>query len=189
MRNSWNRKGWRPLSAALGVSALALLSGCDWFGGSTPADLLKMRPGADKDVPVSAVLPPPPSGQQYGPPVVPVDEARGGSQIGSVVAASGGQKAQIEKQQKDELAQEQRERASREKAAREAKEAEKNAAPGKQASTSGDKPGEPPTQPVAPPREAVTGTPVPPPAADSAPATPPANPPAVPPADAKPAGS
>lgn len=166
--------GWKGLSAALGVSALAVLSGCDWFGGSTPADLLKMRPGAEKDVPVSSVLPPPPPGQQYGPPVIPVDSTQGGPQIGSVVAATGGQKAQIEKQEKEEQARDEQERAAREKAAREAKETTPSGPPG-------DRPGEPPTQPVAPDRGTVTGAPMAPPPADGAPAGPPS--------DAKPAGS
>lgn len=161
--------------ALVGLSTLALLSGCDWFGGSsTPADMLKLRPGAEKDVPVSSVLPPPPAGQQYGPPVTPVDATS--PQIGSVVAASGGQKAQIEKMTKDELAREEQERQARDKAME-----EENKNKERQAN---NKAGEPPTQPVAPPREAVTGTPVPPPA-DAAPAASPAGAPA----DAKPAGS
>ncbi len=171
------------LYAVLGVSALALLSGCDWFGSSTPADMAKLRPGAERDVPASSALPPPAAGQQYGAPVSPVDDTRNAPQIGSVVAPSGGQKAQLEKQEKDELAREEQDRAAREKAAREAKEAEKNAAPAKEATTTGDKPGEPPTQPVAPARGPVSSAPVPPPD------TGPSDVPAGPPNDAKPAGS
>ena len=109
-----------------------------------------------------------------GPPVTPVDATS--PQIGSVVAASGGQKAQHEKMKKDELAREEQERQARDKAL----EAEKSS----QERQANNKTSEPPTQPVAPPREAVTGTPVPPPA-DAAPAAPPAGAPA----DAKPAGS
>ncbi|SJZ51602.1 hypothetical protein SAMN02745126_01446 [Enhydrobacter aerosaccus] len=165
------------LYAVVGMASLALLSGCDWFGSSTPADMMKLRPGAEKDVPVSSTLPPPPTNQQYGPPVVPVDETRETRQIGSVVAATGGQKAQKEKLDKEERARDEQDRAASERAASE-RAAQDRA---KSANTSGDKPGEPPTQPVAPPRGSVTGTPMAPPAGDNAPAGPPA--------DAKPAGT
>lgn len=177
MRSSSNRIGKGCVRGMLAVSMAALISGCDWFDSSTPVDMGKLRPGLDRDVPVGASLPPPPAGQQYDPPIAPVDTMRNTPRIGSIVPESGGQKAQLEKQEKEEEARDAQERESREKAENAAKEADKNAVSGKRANTTA---GEPPTQPVAPPRAPVTGTPVPPPATGPLPA---------PAADAKPSGS
>ena len=171
MRNQRSKIRTGCLRGILGVSALALLSGCGWFGGSTPADMTKARPGAEVDVPVSSTLPPPPANPQYDPPIAPVDSMRDAPKIGSIVPESGGQKAQLEKQEKEDQARDAEERENREKAdkaAKEAEDAEKNT-PGKQATTSGDKASEPPTQPVAAPSAPVTSAPVPPPATDAAP--------------------
>jgi hypothetical protein len=176
MQGSRSRIGKGCVCGVFAVSMAALLSGCDWFDSSTPVDMGKLRPGLDRDVPVSASLPPPPAGQQYDPAIAPVDTMRNTPQIGSIVPESGGQKAQLEKQEKEEEARDAQEREAREKADNAAKEADKNAASGKQANTTA---GEPPTQPVAPPRAPVTGTPVPPPANGPLPA----------PAGAKPPGS
>ncbi len=178
MQNSGSRIRGRLLGA-LGVSALALMSGCSWFERSTPADMAKVRPGAEQNVPVSSSLPPPPSDQRYDPPIAPVDDTRNTPKIGSIVPESGGQKAQLEKQEKEDEARDTQEREAREKADRAAKEADQNA-PGKQATT------EPPTQPVGPQRAPVTSTPVPPPSAEPAPSGPAAQP--TPPASAKPSG-
>jgi hypothetical protein len=171
MRNSRSKIRTGCLRGILGVSVLALLSGCGWFGGSTPADMTKARPGAERDVPVSATLPPPPANQQYDASIAPVDSMRDTPKIGSIVPESGGQKAQLEKQEKEEQARDAEERENREKADKAAKEAEdaEKAASGKQATTSGDKASEPPTQPVAAPPAPVTSAPVPPPAPDAAP--------------------
>jgi hypothetical protein len=184
--------GWPQ--AALAASVLSLLSGCGWLGiggSSLPADMAKARPGAERDVQPTAVLPPPPANQQYDPAIAPVDDMRNAPQIGSIVAASGGQAAQLEKQAKEEAAQDAQERAAREKAEAAAKEAEKDAAKtsgaAREATATGDQPAQPPTQPVAPSRGAVNGTPMPSPA-DSGPSTP-SNPPVGPNAQTKPAGT
>jgi hypothetical protein len=176
----------RCLRGLFGVSILAVLSGCGWFdSSSSPADMTKARPGAEQNVPVSASLPPPPANQQYDPPIAPVDDMRDTPKIGSIVPESGGQKAQIEKQEKEEAERDAQEREAREKAENAAKEAEKDA--GGKAPAAGGTTGEPPTQPIAPPPGPVTSMPVPPPSAEPTPATPAA--PATPPANAKPAGS
>lgn len=185
MQNRRSRIAAGCFHGLVGVSVLALLSGCGWFDSSSPADMAKVRPGAEQNVPVSASLPPPAANQQYDPPIAPVDDMRDTPKIGSIVAESGGQKAQIEKQDKEEAARDAEEREAREKAEKAAKEAEMDTA-GKQANTTGDKAGEPPTQPVAPPPAPVTSTPVPPPSTGAAPAAPTAP---TPPAGAKPAGS
>jgi len=186
MRNSRSKIRTGCLRGILGVSVLALLSGCGWFGGSTPADMTKARPGAERDVPVSATLPPPPANQQYDASIAPVDSMRDTPKIGSIVPESGGQKAQLEKQEKEEQARDAEERENREKAdkaAKEAEDAEKDAS-GKQATTSGGKAGGgSPTQPVAAPPAPVTSTPMPPPDAT------PGAPLPVPPAGTKPSGS
>jgi hypothetical protein len=181
------------LQAALAVSALGLLSGCGWLGiggSSTPADMAKARPGVEREVQPSAALPPPPANQQYDPPIAPVDDMRSTPAIGSIVAASGGQAAQLEKQAKEEAEQDAQDRAARAKADAAAKEAEKDAAktPGaaREATTTGDQPGEAPTQPVGPPRGAVNGAPMPPPTDSGAS---PSNPPVGPNAQTKPAGT
>jgi hypothetical protein len=186
MQNPWSRVTKRCLRVTLGVSIFATLSGCGWFGSSSPADMTKARPGAELNVPVSASLPPPPANQQYDPPIAPVDDMRDTPKIGSIVPESGGQKAQIEKQEKEEAERDAQEREAREKAENAEKEAEKDAAGGKQATTAGDKAGGPATQPIAPPPGPVTSTPVPPPSAEPTSATPAA--PATPPGNAKPAG-
>lgn len=170
MRNLRSKIRTGCLRGLAGVSVLALLSGCGWFGSSTPADMTKARPGAEVDVPVSSTLPPPPANPQYDPPIAPVDSMRDTPKIGSIVPESGGQKAQLEKQEKEDQARDTEERENREKADKAAKEAEdaEKAASGKQATTSGDKASEPPTQPVAAPPAPVTSAPVPP-ASDAAP--------------------
>ena len=64
---------WRSL---LGVSALALLSGCGWFGGGTQLDSQKARPGADRNVAGSGALPSANPGRQYEPGFAATDETR-----------------------------------------------------------------------------------------------------------------
>ena len=60
----------------LSVSALALLAGCDWFGSSTPANTVSVRPGAERQVQATSSLPPAGSGRQYDTSLAPVDETR-----------------------------------------------------------------------------------------------------------------
>src|SRR5882757_9824148 len=86
----------------LGVSACALLAGCGWFGGGAPANSAKVRPGADRKAAASGALPTASPGRQYEQGVAAADETRGTTpQIGSIVAAKGGQKAQREAAEKD----------------------------------------------------------------------------------------
>ena len=90
-----SRRLWFGL---IGVSTLAILAGC---GGNAPVPTAKARPGADAQVPASASLPAASSGRQYDSGFAPLDETRGGTQIGSVVPAKGGQKAQKEAVEKE----------------------------------------------------------------------------------------
>ena len=86
----------------LGVSSLALLSGCGWFDGGPPAGSAKLRPGADRQIQASGALPSGNPGQQYEQGISAADETRGQQpQIGSIVAAKGGQKAQREAADKE----------------------------------------------------------------------------------------
>jgi len=88
---------WRCL---LAVSTFALLAGCDWFGGGSPVG--KARPGVDRQIAPTGTLPSASPGHAVEPGVSPVDETRGSTpQIGSVVAAKGGQRAQKEAAEKD----------------------------------------------------------------------------------------
>lgn len=114
MQNRRSRIATGCFHGLAGVSVLALLSGCGWFDSSSPADMAKVRPGAEQNVPVSASLPPPAANQQYDPPIAPVDDMRDTPKIGSIVPESGGQKAQIEKQDKEEAARDAEEREARE---------------------------------------------------------------------------
>src|SRR5216683_4586644 len=148
----------------LGVSALALLAGCDWFGSSTPANTAKVRPGAERQVQATSSLPSASSGRQYDTSVAPaVDETRSGPKIGSIVADKGGQKAQLEAAAKEAAERDKQAREAREKAAQEA--AERKANEPKESKEPKARPNEPPTQPSVPPPAPVTTAPVPPPSA------------------------
>jgi cell division protein FtsN len=179
MRRFTNRAVRSCSYGALGISALALLSGCGWFD-STPVHLDKLRPGAERAMSPTTALPPPAAGQNYDAGGALIDESRGGPAIGSIVAASGGQKAQLDKAEKEQAERDKQDRLAREKASQNLKTADKNANQKTGQSTvnantnvngnvTGDKPGEPPTQPVAPARAPVTSAPVPPPTTDAAP--------------------
>jgi outer membrane protein OmpA-like peptidoglycan-associated protein len=162
----------------LGVSALALLAGCDWIGGSTPVGP-PPRPGAEKAVQPSASLPPGPVNPQYDAGVVSGDD-RAAPAIGSIIAPKGGQKAQreaIEKEQaerdrKDREARLEREAADKEEKAREKPEGTTPAAapvgapPVGAGTITSDQ--TPVSAPVAPPAP-VTAAPVAPPSAAPAP--------------------
>jgi hypothetical protein len=106
---------WRGL---LAVSTLALLTGCSWFGGGD-APVGKARPGADRQIAPTGTLPSANAGRQSEQTVVPADETRGSTpQVGSIVSAKGGQKAQKEAADKaaaerDAKAREQRDAADR----------------------------------------------------------------------------
>ncbi len=151
MGGQGNTIGRLHLYGLLGVSTLALLAGCDWFGGGT-SNTAKVRPGAERQVTVSGSLPSASAGRQ--------DETRG-PQIGSVVATKGGQKAQLEGAAKEAAERDKQAREAREKADKEAAERKAN------------KPEEPPTQPTVPPPAPVTTAPVPPPPGPATDAAPP----------------
>ena len=117
----------------LGVSAMALLSGCGWFGDSTPSGP-GARPGVDRRAPASGALPPA-SGQQYDSGIAASDPV-GTPQIGSVVPGKGGQKAQkeaVEKEAAERDAKEREERDKRDAEERDAKAKEQPEEPAKKA--------------------------------------------------------
>src|SRR5258708_2740775 len=136
----------------LGVSALALLAGCDWFDSSTPANTAKVRPGAERQLQATNSLPSANSGRQYDTSVAPVDETRAGPKIGSIVADKGGQKAQLEAAAKEAAERDKEAREAREKAAQEAAERKANE-PKESKESKGPKAptNEPPTTPSVPP--------------------------------------
>lgn len=175
----------------LGVSALALLAGCDWFGGGSAGP--PARPGAEKGVPPSASLPPAPANPQYDAGVVGGDERA--PAIGSIIAGKGGQKAQrdaIDKEQaerdrKDREARLEREAADKEEKAREKQEGTTPAAaplgapPAGAGTITSD---QPPVSGPLPPPAPVTTAPVAPPSAAPETAPPAATPQPSPPTDA-----
>ena len=100
MRRYRDMIGGLRASLLLGASTAALLTGCDMFDGNTPVSSRQVRPGAERSVAVSNSLPAAGTGRQYDTGITAVDETRGGTQIGSIVAGKGGQKAQQEEQAK-----------------------------------------------------------------------------------------
>lgn len=125
MPRSQESRSTGPWLRALGLSAFTLLAGCGWFGGgSIPTQ--KARPGADRDVQATGALPAAGSTRPYDQGIVAADETRGGAQIGSVVPASGGQKAQIEAAEKEAAERDAKAREEREKREAAEKEAKAN---------------------------------------------------------------
>jgi outer membrane protein OmpA-like peptidoglycan-associated protein len=168
----------------LGVSALALLVGCDWIDGSSAPIGPPPRPGAEKGIQPSASIPPGPVNPQYDAGVIGGDD-RAAPAIGSVIPPKGGQKAQreaIEKEQaerdrKDREARLEREAAEKEEKARENQEGTTPVVapvgappPGAGTITSDQTPVSAPVPPPAP----VTTAPVAPPSAAPDPAAVPA---------------
>jgi len=164
----------------VGLVTAVLLSGCGWFDG--PPRLEKLRAGAERSIQPSDSLPAlaPPGG--YDAAIMPIDAST--PALGSIVAASGGQKAQLEKIEKDAAARDAEDRAQRERVAANKQNSEPPVLPKTigdktigdktigDKTVGGDKSGEPPTQPAAPPRAAVSATPVPPPPATDTPLDP-----------------
>lgn len=161
----------RPLCVLL---AAGTLNGCGWFdgwfgGSASPLQSAPLRPGVDRQTTATG-LPPAPNRGSYDAGVVPADDNRA-QPLGSIVAAKGGQKAQIEKMEKERSAQE----AEREKerVQREAElDREKTEMPQGAPPASG-----PPGQ-VSPPSDqlpapAATPAAIPAPAAEPAPSNPP----------------
>jgi hypothetical protein len=109
------KRTWRGL---LAVSTFAFLAGCGWFGGSgVPTG--KARPGADRQIAPTGTLPSANPGGQSEQGVTPTDETRG--QIGTVVGAKGGQRAQKEAADKAAADRDAKEREQRNAADRDAK--------------------------------------------------------------------
>src|SRR5262249_14185549 len=105
----------------LAVSAFALLSGCGWlFGDDAPKG--NARPGVDRQGPASGTLPA--ASGQHDAGLAPADPV-GSSQVGSIVPAKGGQKAQKEAAEKEATERDAKEREERQK--READEREAKA--------------------------------------------------------------
>ena len=118
-----NKRIWRGL---LAVSALMLLTGCGWFGGSG-APTGKARPGADRQIAPTGTLPSANPGGQSEQGVVPADETR--NPIGSVVTTKGGQRSQKEAADKAAADRDAKEREQRNAADRETKAKQQPAPP------------------------------------------------------------
>jgi hypothetical protein len=154
--------GGMRASLLLGVSTMALVAGCDWLGGSTSVSSKQARPGAERSVTLSAGLPSASGSSQYDSSVAPADETSSGPQVGSTVAAKGGQKAQQETLAKEAAEGDRKARAEADRAAAARKEADAAAAaasPPKSSPASS----QPTSQVAAPLPAAVTATPMPPP--------------------------
>lgn len=155
---------------ALGLSALVLLGGCGWFGDSTPAGRPPPRPGLDRQVAPSSSLPAGSAGAQYEQGIVPIDDKSNTPQIGSIVPAKGGQKAQKEAVEKENVERDVKAREEREaarKSADEKKPGEQTVPVGAPASSGGEPANIPAAQPTAPQQPPVTTTTMPPPASGS----------------------
>lgn len=167
----------------LGVSALALLAGCDWIGGSTPVGP-PPRPGVERGVQPSASIPAPPANPQYDAGVVGGDD-RAAPAIGSIISPKGGQKAQreaIEKEQADRDRKDREARLEREAAEKEEKARGKQEGTTPAAAPVGAPPvgagtitsDQPPLSAPVPPPAPVTTAPMAPPSAVPDPAAAPA---------------
>lgn len=120
-----SRKLWRGnlvpsriVSPLCVVLAASTLSGCGWFDGwfgkASPLQSAPLRPGVDRQTTATG-LPPAPNRGAYDAGVVPLEDSRN-QPLGTVVAAKGGQKAQIEKMEKERAQQDaerEKERAQR----------------------------------------------------------------------------
>jgi hypothetical protein len=105
----------------LAVSGFALLSGCGWlFGDSAPKG--NARPGVDRQGPATGTLPA--ASGQHDSGLAPTDPV-GAREVGSIIPAKGGQKAQKEAADKDAAERDTKEREERQK--READEREAKA--------------------------------------------------------------
>lgn len=95
--------------------AATALNGCGWFDGeASPLQTAPLRPGVDRQTTATG-LPPAPNRGTYDVGVAPVEDRN--QPLGTIVAAKGGQKAQIEAAEKDRAgrdAEREKERARRE---------------------------------------------------------------------------
>ena len=102
------------------VLATTPLNGCGWFDGwfsgkPSPLQSAPLRPGVDRQTTANG-LPPAPNRGTYDAGVAPVDDNRS-QPLGGIVAAKGGQKAQLEAAEKERAEREgerEKERAQRE---------------------------------------------------------------------------
>lgn len=94
--------------------AATALGGCGWFGKGEPSSVQSepLRPGVDRQT-TAAGLPPAPRRGAYDAVQSPTDDGRD-QRLGTVVAPKGGQKAQIERTEK-ERSQREAERTSEQK--------------------------------------------------------------------------
>jgi len=98
----------------------APLNGCGWFDGwfggkPSPLQSAPLRPGVDRQTTANG-LPPAPNRGTYDAGVAPIDDNRS-QPLGAIVAAKGGQKAQLDAAEKDRTqrdAEREKERAQRE---------------------------------------------------------------------------
>jgi len=82
--------------SVLGLAILGLAAACDRNGPGG-----NLEAGQERTIASGNALPAPGGAHQYDAPVAPVDETRNASRIGSVVATSGGQNGQKEKERKE----------------------------------------------------------------------------------------
>jgi hypothetical protein len=104
------------------VSGLALLSGCGWLFGDSGGKAQNARPGVDRKSPATGTLPA--ASGQHDAGLAPADPV-GGREVGSIIPAKGGQKAQKEAADKEATERDAKEREERQK--READEREAKA--------------------------------------------------------------
>lgn len=156
----------RPLCVVL---AATTLNGCGWFDGwfggkPSPFQSAPLRPGVDRQTTASG-LPPAPNRGNYDAGVAPVDDNRT-QPLGAIVAAKGGQKAQIEAADK-ERTQREAER-EKERMQREAERKKEEDRP------PGAPPAAPPSDQAPAPVPDQAPMPAPAPAPEAAPSSPPA---------------
>jgi hypothetical protein len=84
----------------LAVAAPILLAACD--NSPSPLPLQSVRSGADRWAPATRTLPPA-TEQRYDPGIAPSNEEKG-TTIGTIIAPTGGQRAQKEKERKEQAA-------------------------------------------------------------------------------------
>jgi hypothetical protein len=94
------------------LPALVLLSGCGWLFGDSPTNKQNARPGVDRKMPATGTLPAATDGG-HDAGVVATDPA-GNAQVGGIVPAKGGQKAQKEAAEKDAAERDAKDRETRE---------------------------------------------------------------------------
>ena len=115
MRRNGETKGGRGRFwlGLLCIPALGLLSGCGWLFGDSPSNKLNARPGVDRKTPATGALPAATDGGHDA--GVAATDPAGNAQVGGIVPAKGGQKAQKEAAEKDAAERDAKDREQREK--------------------------------------------------------------------------